>query len=75
LDHWIVYDTAKEGEVVLREEIDLNGDGAVDLWSYYENGRVVRRDVSAVGLEHMTRQEKDAHVVSPPDPAPAPPIQ
>ena len=27
----------------------LNGDGVADLWSYYDNGRLVRRDVNAPG--------------------------
>jgi antitoxin component YwqK of YwqJK toxin-antitoxin module len=57
-DRWIYYDTAKQGEIVLKEESDLNGDGTVDLWSYYENGRLVRRDVSAVGLELLSEQDQ-----------------
>jgi hypothetical protein len=57
-DHWIYYDTTKDGEIVLKEERDLNGDGTVDLWSYYENGRLVRRDLSAVGLELFSKQDQ-----------------
>jgi hypothetical protein len=57
-DLWIYYDTARDGEVVLREERDLNGDGAVDLWSHYEGGRLVRRDVSSAGLELLAKQEQ-----------------
>jgi hypothetical protein len=57
-DHWIYYDTTKDGEIVLKEERDLNGDGAVDLWSYYENGRLVRRDLSAVGLELLPKLDQ-----------------
>ena len=41
-----------------REERDLNGDGIADLWSYYENGRLVRRDVSAAGLEILSKKEQ-----------------
>jgi len=36
----------------------MNGDGIADLWTYYENGRVMRRDVSAVGLELLAKQEQ-----------------
>jgi len=43
---------------VIKEERDLNGDGVADLWSYYENGRLVRRDVSAIGLEILAKQEQ-----------------
>jgi len=42
-DLWVYYDTAREGETVIKEERDLNGDGLVDLWTYYESGRLVRR--------------------------------
>jgi antitoxin component YwqK of YwqJK toxin-antitoxin module len=57
-DHWIYYDTIKDGEIVLKEERDLDGDGTVDLWSYYENGRLVRRDLSAIGLELLSKQDR-----------------
>ena len=57
-NHWIYYDTTKDGEIVLKEESDLNGDGTIDLWSYYENGRLVRRDVSAVGLKLLSEQDQ-----------------
>ncbi len=43
---------------MLKEERDLNGDGAVDVWTYYENGRLVRRDVSAAGLEILSKQDQ-----------------
>jgi hypothetical protein len=65
MDLWIYYDTTKDGEVVLKEERDLNGDGSVDLWSYYEGGKLVRQDVSAVGLEHLMKQEKHPPEASP----------
>lgn len=57
VDQRIYYDAASAGELVLKEEVDLNGDGAIDLWSYYEGGRLVRRDVSATGLEIMAKRE------------------
>ncbi|MBI4488262.1 MAG: hypothetical protein HY694_04195 [Deltaproteobacteria bacterium] len=66
IDLWIYYDTTKDVEVVVKEERDLNGDGAIDLWSYYENARLVRKDVSAVGLQHLSEQE------NPPPEAPSP---
>ncbi len=49
---------AADGEIVVKEERDLNGDGVPDLWSYFENGRLVRRDVSAVGLEILSKKEQ-----------------
>jgi hypothetical protein len=57
-DYWIHYDTAKDGEIVIKEEKDLNNDGSPDVWSYYDNGRLVRRDVSAVGLAVLYQQEQ-----------------
>jgi antitoxin component YwqK of YwqJK toxin-antitoxin module len=66
-DHWIYYDTSRDGDIVLKEEQDLNGDGMVDLWSYYENGRLVRRDLSAVGLELLSKPNQLP--LSPADPA------
>jgi hypothetical protein len=57
-DLWIYYDTATEGEIVVREERDLNGDGIPDMWSHFENGRLTRRDVSAVGLEILSKKEQ-----------------
>jgi len=56
-DVWIAYDTGEEGEFVLREERDLNGDGLPDLWSHYNHGRLVRRDVNAVGLELLLKEQ------------------
>ena len=58
IDHWIYFDSSKDGEIVLKEERDLNGDGVVDLWSYYEDGRLVRRDVNAVGEELLSEQDR-----------------
>jgi hypothetical protein len=56
-DLWVTYDTAMEGEVILKEERDLNGDGFPDLSSHYDRGRLVRRDLNAVGLEILTTYE------------------
>ncbi len=30
----------------MRKEEDKNGDGSVDITSYYENGKLVRKEVS-----------------------------
>ena len=43
---------------MIKEEQDMDGDGIADLWTYYEDGRIVRRDVSAVGLELLAKQEQ-----------------
>lgn len=56
-DLWIAYDTTKEGEIILKEERDLNGDGLPDLWSHYDHGRLVRRELNAVGVEIFPTQE------------------
>jgi hypothetical protein len=57
-DLWTYYDTASAGEIMIREERDLNGDGVPDIWSHFENGRLTRRDVSAVGLEALTKRDQ-----------------
>ena len=57
-DRWIYYDTSQNGEIVLREEQDLNGDGIIDVWSHYENGRLARRDLNAVGLEVLSQKDQ-----------------
>jgi antitoxin component YwqK of YwqJK toxin-antitoxin module len=58
IDQWIYFDSSRDGEIVLKEERDLNGDGVVDLWAYYEDGRLVRRDVNAVGAELLSKQDR-----------------
>ncbi len=58
IDLWTYYDTTKDEPVIVKEERDMNGDGAVDLWSYYEGGRLVRQDVTAVGLAILSKQEQ-----------------
>jgi hypothetical protein len=57
-DLWTYYDTGSDGEIIVKEERDLNGDGIPDLWSHFENGRLARRDVSAVGLEILSKTEQ-----------------
>jgi hypothetical protein len=56
-DVWITYDTSKDGEIVLKEERDLDGDGLPDLWSHYSDGRLVRRDLNNVGIELLSKQD------------------
>ena len=58
IDLWIQYDPNQDREVIAKEERDLNSNGEVDVWSYFENGRLVRRDVSTVGLDYLLKQEK-----------------
>lgn len=41
---WIVRDPAGQ---ILRRFIDTNGDKVVDIWSYYQNGLEIYRDVDA----------------------------
>jgi hypothetical protein len=58
IDRRIYFDSSRDGEIILKEERDLNGDGLADLWSYYENGRLVRRDVNAVAAELLSEQDR-----------------
>ena len=39
----VAYYQPKTGEI-LREEEDLNGNGSIDIISYYQQGRLVRRE-------------------------------
>jgi hypothetical protein len=57
-DVWITYDTTSADQLVLKEERDLNGDGFPDLWCHYDGGRLVRRDLNAIGLELFSKQEE-----------------
>jgi hypothetical protein len=57
-DLWITYDITTEGEVILKEERDLNGDGFPDLSSHYNRGRLVRRDLNSIGLELFSKQDE-----------------
>lgn len=56
-DFWIAYDTTKEGEIILKKERDLDGDGLPDLWSHYDHGGLVRSDLNALGLEVFSTEE------------------
>jgi len=67
-DRWIYYDPSQSGEVIIREEQDLNGDGFVDIWSHYENGRLARRDLSAVGLELLSENHSQHPAAADPQP-------
>jgi len=57
-DLWIIYDITIPGEIILKEERDLDGDGFPDLWSHYDGGRLVRRDLNASGLELFSKQDE-----------------
>jgi hypothetical protein len=57
-DLWVTYDISSEGEVIVKEELDLNGDGFPDLSSHYDRGRLVRRDLNSTGLELFSTQEE-----------------
>jgi hypothetical protein len=59
-DLWVTYDTSIEGEVIVKEERDLNGDGFPDLLSHYSRGRLVRRDLNSIGLELLSKEEEAA---------------
>jgi hypothetical protein len=73
IDAWVHYDPENDA-IVLKEEKDLNGNGSPDLWSIYENGRLARREVTAVGLEYLSGAEGALPVLGPADPsASAPP--
>jgi antitoxin component YwqK of YwqJK toxin-antitoxin module len=46
-DVWDYFDTSVPGKVVLvKREEDTNGDGVVDITSFYEKGKLVRKEVS-----------------------------
>ena len=68
MDLWTYYDNRGSKPVVAREERDFDGDGTVDLWSYYEKGRVVRRDVSQVGLDYLSKKKQSPPEVTTPLP-------
>ena len=41
-----------------RRPYECTGDGIIDLWSHYENGHLVRRDLNAVGLEMLSQKDQ-----------------
>src|ERR1043166_3339635 len=43
-DLWIYYNPQKPGEIIRQEE-STKGDGRVDTWSYFKDGKMVRREV------------------------------
>lgn len=47
-DLWIYYNPLKPQEIVRQEE-DTNGDGRVDTWSAFKDGKLVRREVDTKG--------------------------
>jgi len=47
-DLWIYYNPLRPEEVVRQEE-DTNGDGRVDAWSTFKDGKLVRREVDTRG--------------------------
>lgn len=47
VDIWFHYNLLEE---LFKEEADSNFDGSIDLVSYYDKGRIVKRDVFATGL-------------------------
>lgn len=48
-DLWIYYNPQKPGEI-MRQEESTKGDGRVDSWSYFKDGRLIRRDVDSKAL-------------------------
>ncbi len=68
-DLWIYYHPLKPGEIVRQEE-DTNGDGRVDTWSTFHDGKLVRREVDTKRTgrpdtiyyyegEKISREERD----------------
>ena len=40
------YDTSSGKSVLSKREEDRNGDGSIDVTSYYKNGKLVQREIS-----------------------------
>ncbi len=66
---WVYYDPVRPEEIVRQEE-DTNGDGRVDTWSAFHNGKLVRREIDGKGDgkpdilyyykdDKIAREEKD----------------
>jgi hypothetical protein len=53
-DLWIYYNPLKSSEIMRQEEA-THGDGRVDTWSYFKDGKLVRREVDSKGREQLTR--------------------
>lgn len=52
-DLWIYYNPQKAGEIIRQEE-SSKGDGRVDTWSYFKDGKLQRREVDTRGLGQPT---------------------
>lgn len=52
-DLWIYYNPLKPGEIVRQEE-STKGDGRVDTWSYFRDGKLQRREIDARGQGQAT---------------------
>ena len=48
-DLWIYYDPQRTGEIIRQEEA-TGGNGRVDTWSYFKDGKMIRREVDTRGL-------------------------
>ena len=68
-DLWIYYNPLRPEEIVRQEE-DTNGDGRVDTWSTFHDGKLVRREVDTEGRgapdtvyyyedDQIAREERD----------------
>lgn len=49
----LVFDTSTGEAVIERKDEDMNGDGQVDVVSFYEGGRLVRREISDPSLVEL----------------------
>ncbi|MBI4525264.1 MAG: hypothetical protein HY695_15785 [Deltaproteobacteria bacterium] len=68
-DLWIYYHPSKPREIIRQEE-DTNGDGRVDTWSTFRDGKLLRREVDTKGSgrpdthyyyddDRIAREERD----------------
>ena len=48
-----VFDTSSGEAVISRKNEDVNGDGQIDVVSFYEDGRLVRREISDPALVEL----------------------
>ena len=70
-DLWVYYDPKNPGEI-MRQEESTRGDGHVDTWSYFKNGKLTRRDFDSKGQgrpdtiyyysgDQIVREDRDEH--------------
>lgn len=52
-DLWIYYNPQKPGEIIRQEEA-TKGDGRVDTWSYFKDGKLQRREIDTRGQGQPT---------------------